>query len=162
MKKWLAVGIVSLIVLCLALVLAGGIYRTVNAGGRGLYVVNRFTGKAYPLINEETPQNLTPAEEIDRAIQLAKDSDELGGGMRIDNAFEIREIIEEMKGPVTVLGWKAEKKEAGLYLVSFTFQHPQGPVSGFFWEVNTKEDIVRLVSGDTELGKHYGFTEEVH
>ena len=47
MKKWIAVVLVGLIVLGLALVLGGGIYKTVNAGNSAAYVVNRYTGKTW-------------------------------------------------------------------------------------------------------------------
>ena len=42
--RWVFGVIAALVLLAVAFLLGGGVYRTVNAGGGRVYVVNRFTG----------------------------------------------------------------------------------------------------------------------
>ncbi len=167
MKKWLAIGIVGLIVLGLALVLGGGIYRTVNAGIGGIgvvYVVNRFTGKTF-LVSPSEVSELSPPRRLggpDLAIALAKNC-AVSSSSDEENDAWVTHRMREKTGPLRVLGWKAEGKGEGLYLVSFThrylhgqFGRPKGTEAGWWWEVDVRNRFVRKVNGDPDLTDYYG------
>ena len=66
--------------------------------------------------------------------------------------------VENVKGDITIYGWnvKRVKDKPNTYLVSYTYSTPTNIVHGWWWEVNTKEEIVKKVTGDGELEKKYG------
>jgi len=66
-------------------------------------------------------------------------------------------VASSQKGDITIIGWKSRKAEKnGAYVVSYTFRHSKDPAEkGWWWEVNTKENMGRVVLQDTELTKKY-------
>ena len=71
------------------------------------------------------------------------------------------EWVKSEKGNSVILGWKAEavKDKPNTYLVKYTIKDVGDKVSrerGRWWEVNTKEKIVREVTGNNVLEKKYG------
>jgi hypothetical protein len=93
MKKWLAIGIVGLIVLGLALVLSGGVYRTVNAGGGEVYVVNRFTGRMLivsgGVVTRAKSEKEAEAEEAKRAAKEKERQAEARAREIIEAAYSV-------------------------------------------------------------------------
>jgi hypothetical protein len=91
-------------------------------------------------------------------IDLVKD--ELQKGVDSDN-YDMNDpskwVVSSQKGDISIIGWKSRKAEKnGADLVSYTFKHSNDTAEkGWWWEVNTKEDIVRIVLQDTELSKKY-------
>jgi len=70
-------------------------------------------------------------------------------------------IKTQEKGDITIHGWKAEREpdKPDTFLVKYTFLRTVNNntvESGWWWEVNTKEKIVRPVIGDEALEKKYG------
>jgi len=92
-------------------------------------------------------------------IDLVKE--ELQKGVDSDN-YDMNDpskwVASALKGDISIIGWKSRKAEKnGADLVSYTFRHSKDPAEkGWWWEVNTKENMVRIVLQDTELTKEYG------
>jgi hypothetical protein len=92
-------------------------------------------------------------------IEFVKE--ELQKGVDSDN-YDVNDpgkwVASSLKGDISIIGWKSRKNEKnGADLVSYTFKHSKDPVEkGWWWEVNTKENMVRIVLQDTELTKKYG------
>jgi hypothetical protein len=65
-----------------------------------------------------------------------------------------RQWLENLKGEVEVLGWRAERHPSSVWIVSFTARH-RGEVVGFYYEVQLPSRLIRLVTGDDELEAKY-------
>jgi len=131
----LLIGLGVPLVLALAFLAGGGVYRTVNAGDGLAYLVNRFTGKAWVLVAYEKSEVLAPKPKrvplqgADLAIALAKnmqgDLSEYGGNF---DWLRRRLANPEANGEVEMVGWKAVKVfpqsywGRSTYLVSFTYR----------------------------------------
>jgi hypothetical protein len=175
--KWLLVVVGAAVFLLAVGVLGGGVYRTVNLGDGEAYVVNRFTGKAFPVIPQERKAKLDPAAE---AIDLVKRegasrffSDAGAAGLRPSaripisviaslNEETVEQYLGEMarnaKGRVRTIGWKADRQPDGLFVVSFRAERPgRAHTKGLGWEVDVQNRIVRFINDDPELARHYGF-----
>ena len=93
-----------------------------------------------------------------KPIDLVKE--ELQNGVDSDN-YDMNDpgkwVASSLKGDITIIGWKSRKVEKnGPDLVSYTFKHSKDPIEkGWWWEANTKENIVRIILQDTELMKKY-------
>ena len=72
------------------------------------------------------------------------------------------ERVKNKKGDITIYGWKTKRvvNKPKTFLVSYTYATAERKKElqrrGWFWEVNTKERIVRNIIGDNELEKKYG------
>ncbi len=66
-------------------------------------------------------------------------------------------VASSLKGDFSIIGWKSQKTEKDdTYLVSYTFKDSKDAnEKGWWWEVNTKEHMVRIVLFDSELTKKY-------
>jgi len=88
--------VTGVLAVAVGLLAGGGVYRTVNVGRGDAYIVNRFTGKAFPVIPREPEAKLGPAAE---AIALVKrqDSDRYFADWPIDYGeyFEVLAAMEK-------------------------------------------------------------------
>jgi len=163
-SKWVMVIVGAAAFLLAVGVLGGGVYRTVNLGRGDAYIVNRFTGRAFPVRPREPEPKFDPATE---AIGLVKQESasrfftNADGGYFQSTTCEdyVRCMAEEARGRVRTQGWKAERQPDGLYVVSFRAERPgqESRTRGLGWEVDVDNRIVRFINGDPELAKHYGF-----
>lgn len=75
------------------------------------------------------------------------------------------EWLKSEKGDITFYGWEVKKvrDKSDTYLVSYTYATAEDKAKltrrGWWWEVNTKAEIVRKVTGDAELEKRYGLIQ---
>lgn len=67
-------------------------------------------------------------------------------------------VALSQKGDIAIVGWKAQKTDKpDTYLVSYTFRDLKDATEkGWWWEVNTKERMIRTVLHDPELKIKYG------
>ena len=135
-------------------------YIQTTSFGRA-YKIDRKTGKTWLILggkesliesqgsskNIISPeQNIIPPEE--KAIELARE--EVG-------EYYIKNHMEEMKGDIKIIGWKAREIENGIYLASYTYIKKNSDYeSGIFLEVQLDHKIVRYITGDPELEEKYG------
>jgi hypothetical protein len=90
-----------------------------------------------------------------RAIELARGSTALGGGMTVASTLEKR--IQESRGDWKPIGWGAEKRQDGKWIVSYRFKvfsFEQGAGErAYRFEVDLEKESVRDVTGEwTEAG----------
>ena len=178
-SRWAVVVVaIALLPMAVGLLAGGGVYRTVNAGRGEAYVVNRFTGKAFPVRPREPEAKLDPAAEAidlvkrERASRYFTDALDASEGpapvSRVPtlsrvSAYErvdeyLQRLGEEAKGRVRTIGWKADRQPDGLYVVSFRAEQPgHANTKGLGWEVDVENQIVRFINDDPELARHYGF-----
>lgn len=67
--------------------------------------------------------------------------------------------LKSQKGDISIIGWSSVevKDKPNTYLVKYTYKTGKDNFeTGWWWEVNIKEKIVRPVIGDAELEKKYG------
>ncbi len=86
------------------------------------------------------------ASDKELAIKIAKAS-----------ALWIDDVIEKMKGDMSIIGWEAEEKGKNIYLVKYTYKNADQQM-GWWFEVQFPSNIVRRVIGDAELERKYGLT----
>lgn len=100
-----------------------------------------------------------------QAIQLAKDAHTLTGGRLpsklfpaevLTNEYQIKAQLSQIKGDITVTGWRAQKWNDDTYLVTYTYEH-LGQSVGWPFEVKLSQGVVRSVIGDPELETKYGW-----
>ena len=77
------------------------------------------------------------------------------------NFYSLEELVKKKEGDITIYGFtvKIISDKPNTYLVSYTYatadERKIGTFEGWWWEANTKADIVRKVTGDVELEKRY-------
>lgn len=93
-----------------------------------------------------------PIDSVKEELQKGVDSD------NYDMNDPSKWAASSLKGDISIIGWKSRKAEKnGADIVSYTFKSSKDPAEkGWWWEVNTKEDMVRIILQDTELTKKYG------
>lgn len=103
------------------------------------------------------------------AINLAKNAHTLSRGeiymagyapdpATTTNEARIRNLMAQVKGDITILGWQAFRWDDDTFLVSYSYKHNgQDGATGWPFEVKLNEQIVRAVLGDPELEKKYGW-----
>jgi len=133
-------------------------YYIQSAMGGPAYKIDRKTGQTWAIYGERehlverTDSSIERKSPKEKAIELAKKSSALGGyGVEAT----IQQWMEQKKGDLRIIGWKAQKINDQIYLVSYTFNEDSGP-RGYFFEVNLVGGIVRNVLGDPELEQKYG------
>jgi hypothetical protein len=120
------------------------------------YRLDSNTGRVWLIMgNEEMPVRGAPEitdprtpEEI--AIKLVKESTVV----RLHTETGIVKTLEEMKGPLRVIGWKSGRVEDQIFLVAYLYER-SGKVDGWIFEVNLAARIVRSMFQDEELAKKY-------
>jgi len=158
--KWLLVVVGAAAFLLAVGVLGGGVYRTVNLGHGDAYLVNRFTGKAFPVIPREPEAMPDPAAEAISLVKSAQASEYFDFATHFQTVEDcVRGLQSEQKGLVPPLGWTAEKQPSGLYVVYAGGRHADKVARAFGWEVDVANRIVRFINDDPELAKHYGFAD---
>lgn len=132
-----------------------------------LYKLDRKTGRVWEIYGNEqleireTSANKSSELSEETVIEKSKSSfcmDEatLKGYRRLheSNDFRIKAFMEKTNGPLTITGWRANRYDEQRYLVSYTFDDGFGEL-GWFFEVNTKAEIIRYVNGDLALEEFY-------
>ena len=131
-------------------------YYINDGNGDISYKINQWTGKTWALQadrqakigDEEIAVEVTSKEDV---IKVVKNDKTISS---ISNKYEIKFNLEDLKGDMKVSGWKAEKVDDQVYLVSYEYQH-QGDKKGYYFEYNTKADLIRNVLSDQELQAKY-------
>jgi hypothetical protein len=92
-----------------------------------------------------------PIDFVKEELQKGVDSD------NYDMNDPSKWVASSLKGDISIIGWKSRKAEKnGADIVSYTFKQSNDPAEkGWWWEVNTKENMVRIILQDTELTKKY-------
>jgi hypothetical protein len=158
-SRWVLVVVGATVFLLAVGVLGGGVYCTVNLGRGGAYLVNRFTGRRFPVGRREPEVKLDPATEAIDLVKLERADRFFADGDSESVDDYVRRMAEEARGRVRTLGWEAEREPDGLYVVTFRAQRPgtKVPTRGLGWEVDVEHRIVRFINDDPELAKYYGF-----
>jgi len=82
-----------------------------------------------------------------------------------DNNYNPREQVKDLEGNITIYGWEIEPTEKpNTYFVSYTYSTSESEKDerrGWFWEMNIKERIVRIITGDEELEKAYSLIKVI-
>jgi hypothetical protein len=134
-------------------------YTTVNAGDGRVYRTNRATGETVMIIGaREVPvQPDSPRSETieDQVIRLAKSSHSLRPQEPFGNESTISSWLEAQTGPLQIHGWTSRKIDDDIFVVTFSFT--QGAeVRSWVFEVQTRAQLVRNVTGDAALEVKYG------
>jgi hypothetical protein len=177
MRRAVGIGVLFTVLLGALILAGGGIYHVVSLGYGKAYIVNRFTGRAYPLVPppQAPEQSISPRRDpAAEAIDLVK-REPASKWFRFDAAEGLQwmsatdtESVEDyyqrvlghpgaIEGRMRVLGWKADRQPDGLYVVSLPLDLKGKIKKGIGWEVDTEHHIVRAIGRDSELAKHYGF-----
>lgn len=125
------------------------------------YEVDKKTGDSWVLIGQKkiaqkTPIPLKELSEEEKAIKLAKSANTFS--YLYDNDFMVKKWMQESKGPINIIGWKAKKYDDQTYLVGYTINKGNG-IKGHWLEVNLFAEMVRDISGDPDLEKKYCFVK---
>lgn len=127
------------------------------------YKIDHRTGKVSLVIaTEEEPvvavegkvQTKSPSET---AIELAQSSYILSSGYPSTQAREVaRDTLRKEKGPIRIEGWRGQKVDEDIFLVSFIYEKQDGKGKrGWVFEVLLSEEIVRAVFDDDDLERKY-------
>lgn len=129
-------------------------------GTKKIKVVERLTAEGQTQITSK-PDMSYEAYQIDTAISLAKNSytlSELG----LNNDFQIKSFLQKRTDNYEAIGWSAKIYSGSIAVVGYILKEPAafGDVKyqGYYFEVDTKEDIVRSITKDGALHDKYKST----
>lgn len=128
------------------------------------YKIDKQTGQTYLIAgNQErlVKVNATqePATEAERAIDMVSESKVISKGFGysgVDSERAIHLVLEKVKGPLPLMGWKSREVDDNVFVVGFEIQE-QVKVVGWYCEVQTEMEIIRYLNQDISLMQHYGF-----
>lgn len=130
-----------------------------NEKGNSSYKIDQWTGDTWRIFGDYASKVETESDEdeTDSAEEIA--IRQVRWGKNIDDYENNHDLIvsriEVLEGELLIQGWDAEEVNDQTYLVSFKYEHQESP-NAYYFEYNSKIDIVRFVNDDHDLMFKYG------
>ncbi len=153
-------------------------YQLTQASIGAVYKIDRRTGRTWIVVaNREVDvleggnRSAAPAESGSPAIDLGKAAFQVNQFVKLTLVERVKKTvipelgvsveayigsrIAELTRPIELVGWDAEEKKTGVWVVSYRYSEGKG-AKGYYFEVEAAGGGVQFIAQDTELEKFYG------